>query len=292
LCFFPWTIFAAASFGYLFNKLMDRAAPPFYVFLACWIMVPFVQVQAAHSKLVTYIFPIYPAIAIVTGDFLRELFVGARPKARAFALASLGLVLLLPPAIAAAAFMFPAYVARPKLVCAAMAVFFIVVLGQFLAVRKNVRLFPYAAAGSIVFLFFILLAFDPYADDFLASRHAADYLRAVAVVQDGHGGGPVLCSKMLVRGVRFYSGMETAAVHLGGKKFFSPHPIVFIGSGDALVKYMKGRELVYAVFERKDLEAVREALKGRFECRTLKVFGSQSVVGITPAGGWDRKGQG
>ncbi len=276
-CFFPWTLFTAASFGYLFGRLKEKAASPFYWFLACWIVTVFAQVQFAHSKLVSYIFPVFPAVAILTGDFLREVLAGAAARAKVFAGITLAFFCFLPPVIVAAAFKFPGYVSRPQLVCGVMAVFFIILLAQLWAVMKNVRLFPYAVAFNMAFLFFTVLAFDPYADGFVASRGAGEYLKAEYPAANG-----VLCSKMLVRGVRYYSGKEVGVLKLGGGDFFSAHPIPFLDSKDELLEYLKDRTEVLAVLERKDLQKAREVLKGRYDCILLKEFGSQLVARFVP----------
>ncbi|MBF0594249.1 MAG: glycosyltransferase family 39 protein [Candidatus Omnitrophica bacterium] len=284
LCFFPWTIWTAASFGHLVSRLKEKSASPFAWFLACWIAAGFLQVQVAHSKLVSYIFPIFPAVAIITGDFLRETLIveaecfaflprGYAGKARGFALTTLVVFLLLPPAAVVAAYRYPSYVGRPDLACIVMGVFLAIVLVQIWLVKKNVRLFPYAAAFNLAFLFFAVLTFAPYVDDMVASRGAGEYVR-----QEQPAADSVLCSKMIVRGVRYYSDKEVGVLKLGGGAFFSAHPIPFIDSNEELLGYLKARPRTIAVLEKKDLAAVRAALDGRYECVLLKQFGGQSVV--------------
>lgn len=279
LCFFPWTLFTAASFGYLFRRLREKAVSPFYWFLACWIMAGFLQVQFAHSKLVSYLFPVFPAIAILTGDYAREVFHRKAVTGRNAAVITLGVFLVLAPAVSAVAFRFPEYAGRPDLVRVVMAVFFVIVIAQIWAVLRNVRLFAWFAAFNMAFLFFAVLSFTVYLDDFAASRTAGEYLKREQPSAQG-----VLCSKMIVRGVRYYSEKEVAVLKLGGGAFFSPHPIPFIVSADMLLDYLEGRKNVLAVLERKDLAAARAALNGKYECVVLKVFGSQSVVRIVPSG--------
>ena len=260
---------------FLFRKLKNQSVSPFYVFLACWIAEVFFQVQFAHSKLVSYILPLYPALAIITGDYFRTLYVTSLNKARMLALATLGIFLLLPPAMIVAAFKFPAYVPYPGQVCAVMAVFCSIIFIELLLVRRKVSLFPYALAINMVFLLFTLLAFDPWADDFVSVKNASQYL-----TQQYTGKSTVLCSKMAVRGVRYYTGKEVGVLKIGGGAFFSPHPIVFIDTTEKLLSYLSGRMPVYAVLEHKDVERVQEALKGYFNCNELKQFGTQAVVRI------------
>ncbi|MBF0387423.1 MAG: glycosyltransferase family 39 protein [Candidatus Omnitrophica bacterium] len=298
VCAFPWTFFTAASFGLLFRKLKDKASSPFYWFLACWIMAGFAQVQFAHSKLVSYIFPVFPAVAILTGDYLRELFAGSIKKARVMVFVTLAAFLALPFAITEAAFRYSQYLGQPDwpewyvranilhlpiersvllVILLVMAAFFVIIIVQFRLVSRRIRWFPYAAAFNMAFLFFTVLGFAPYVEDFACSRKAGEYIKAEHPTAER-----VLCSKMMVRGVRYYSGAEVGVLKLGGGAFFSAHPIPFIASTDKLFGYLQGRTNVLAVLERKDRVDVCDSIKGRYDCVMVKEFGSQSVIKFVP----------
>ena len=75
-CMFPWSIFTAAGLVLLFKKI--KTGNPVYLYLACWIAVVFVVFEAAHSKLVSYILPMFAALAVVTGDFIYEAITGKK----------------------------------------------------------------------------------------------------------------------------------------------------------------------------------------------------------------------
>jgi len=274
-CFFPWTLFIFGAFGRLLAKLRIKDTSPLYVFLACWIVEVFLQVQFAHSKLVSYIFPLYPAIAILTGDYLRTLWLTSVARARMLALVTLGLFLLLPPAVMIAAHKFPAYFLYPGQVYMVMAVFCSVVLIELVLVRRKLMFFPYAAAFNLFFVLCAIFAFAPWADDFVAVKNASQYL-----TEQYTGKNPILCSKMLLRGVRYYTGKEVVVLKFGGGEFFSPHPVYFIDSKKQLEAYLSHHGLVYGVFETKEVVRVQEELKGRYNCQVLKQFGTASVVKI------------
>ena len=77
-CMFPWSLYVLAGLVALFMGLRkDRNA--FSIFLLSWICVVFVIFQAAHSKLVSYVFPVFPALALIAGDYV---FDAASSKSR------------------------------------------------------------------------------------------------------------------------------------------------------------------------------------------------------------------
>jgi len=73
---FPWSLFVIMAFVY-FIKNLKYDFRSINAFLACWVFVVFCVFQPAHSKLSSYILPLFPALGIITGDL-----VSSRLKAR------------------------------------------------------------------------------------------------------------------------------------------------------------------------------------------------------------------
>ena len=96
---FPWSIFVAVSFVQLVGRMIWRViwhmilkqVQPIYMFLLCWILVTFAIFQPAHSKLVSYIVPMFPALAIMTGDLVYD-WIETKEHRLAYALALISLV--------------------------------------------------------------------------------------------------------------------------------------------------------------------------------------------------------
>ena len=63
-CIFPWSIFLVAALFSL-PKYLKQKDNSFYVFLICLICVVFAVFQGAHSKLVSYIFPLFAALGLI-----------------------------------------------------------------------------------------------------------------------------------------------------------------------------------------------------------------------------------
>ena len=73
---FPWSLYVIFAFVYLFKRLKTGVSS-FELFLSCWIAAGFLIFQPAHSKLISYIFPFFPALALLTGNYI---FQGSREE--------------------------------------------------------------------------------------------------------------------------------------------------------------------------------------------------------------------
>jgi 4-amino-4-deoxy-L-arabinose transferase-like glycosyltransferase len=69
LGFLPWTAFAFWSVYNFFREKCETAdtVPGYKLFLAAWFLTVFVFFSASSTKLVTYIFPLFPVLAVMTG---------------------------------------------------------------------------------------------------------------------------------------------------------------------------------------------------------------------------------
>ena len=75
--FLPWTFFIPLSVKNFWQQKSINAN----LFLALWIILPFAFFSASNSKLPHYILPIYPPLALLTGQALVK-FVRGRPGSR------------------------------------------------------------------------------------------------------------------------------------------------------------------------------------------------------------------
>lgn len=66
---FPWSLFMLMAIAYFFRNIRHDFSA-IYIFLACWVFVVLLIFQPAHSKLPSYILPLFPALAIITGNFI------------------------------------------------------------------------------------------------------------------------------------------------------------------------------------------------------------------------------
>jgi len=75
--FFPWSLALPGALVSAWRQgrtaCQDQAADNPALFLGLWTLLVFVFFSASQSKLVTYIFPLYPAAAVLVGVWLSEL---------------------------------------------------------------------------------------------------------------------------------------------------------------------------------------------------------------------------
>jgi 4-amino-4-deoxy-L-arabinose transferase-like glycosyltransferase len=274
LCMFPWSIFTLASFYYRIKKLKQIGAQPIYLFLFCWIIAVFLTFQFAHSKLVSYIFPLFPAVALLTGDFMIEASGNKKQLFFGLFVGTAVIFMLLPVGIVCAAFKYPMYLSPSFGLYAWGSIFVLAVIAQIIAAGKRRSLIPGFLAGNMLIVLFVLFVFHNTINEYASSKPAADYL-------DGRveKGGIVLCSKMFVRGIRFYTGSDVAVVNLGGStNFFSPHPIPYLNSGEKVTGFLENRRLTYGVLNKSTFMELRSLAQGAYQLDLLKQIGDEYIV--------------
>lgn len=88
--FFPWSVFAIPVARSVTCGMRDRHPWSFgFVFAGCWIAVYVVLFSFAATKLPSYIAPCYPALALLTGCWLRSWTSGDAPVSRPWMRAAL-----------------------------------------------------------------------------------------------------------------------------------------------------------------------------------------------------------
>ena len=76
----PWSVYVFLAMV-SFVKSLRREVKDIHLFLASWIIVVFCVFEPAHSKLSSYILPLFPAIAIITGSFVSDK-ISLKPKSK------------------------------------------------------------------------------------------------------------------------------------------------------------------------------------------------------------------
>ncbi|VVC75706.1 Undecaprenyl phosphate-alpha-4-amino-4-deoxy-L-arabinose arabinosyl transferase [Aquicella siphonis] len=77
--FYPWTGFLFQSLGDAFQKIRaDRHEHLSELYLLLWVAVIFIFFSIPRSKTITYILPIFPALAMLTGRYLSQYWDKAR----------------------------------------------------------------------------------------------------------------------------------------------------------------------------------------------------------------------
>ncbi|MDD5165761.1 MAG: phospholipid carrier-dependent glycosyltransferase [Candidatus Omnitrophica bacterium] len=277
-CMFPWSIFVAVSFPYLFKRLRERASNPAYLFLGCWIFITFIIFQFAHSKLVSYIFPLFPALAVITGDFIynrvmdpnkRQIFI--------LLLISCFILLSLPIGLVVSSIKYPGYLPSKNLLYIFILLYAVLPLSMLFLILKRKILASVYLLTFVVFLFLTgaLLARNNL-NAYLSSRGASEYLLKNYTVET-----KIVCSKSFVRGVRFFTDKDVVVFDQGGTNFFSPHPIAYLNSGVVLKDFLKQQPVTYCIVAKSSLSDVEStAVRSGLKLELLKVVGNECVARI------------
>lgn len=277
-CMLPWSLFTLTGL-FFFLKNYKQWRQTFNLFLLCWLGVVFLIFQPAHSKLVSYIFPLFPVLAIITGDFIYGISL-LENKNRIFkviALITASILLLIPLALIIMLPKYVIYISNKNLVYifAAVLVSFVAAL---IILALKFKFFQYVMLLSYLLPLFLGFAYIIHEDiePYVSSRNACRWL-----MDNCKTAAPILCSKFYVRSVRFYTDKEVAVIDMG-KNFFSPHPIPFLNNSEQAWAYFSKYKELYCVVRRSLMHDMEEITKGRFRFYYINKIGDEYIMKIEP----------
>jgi len=276
---FPWSLFTLVAMVYLLRNLKYDFRP-IHIFLACWIYVVFAIFQTAHSKLPTYILPLFPSLAIATGDFIQDLIWFRRESQRRsfISLAAIFSIILIPIGLKVILLKYSSYLEYNTPVYMLIGIYAALVLLSliFIITRSLLKNIYLMAISMFVFLWAFLLMHN-YLDPYLSSRPSSDYLLKNCNVE-----GYILCSKPFVRGVRYYTDKPVAAVNIHSYEdnFFSPHPISYLNTKEKLIEFLKKQPVTYCVLKESSLNEIKQLAGNSFRFTQLAIIGNQYILKI------------
>ena len=286
---FPWSLYVVLAVFYLFKNIR-RTKVDIYLFLACWIAVTLAVFQFAHSKLVSYIFPLFPALAVVAGDFIYDAALFSK-RVRSWFFASLGtgaFLALVVLALAVFSVIFPpfisAYVPIKAPLYVMLALFSVQAVLFFAALlRRSAVLSAYILIPTVFIAFSVIPMVSAYIEPYLSSRDAAGYLLKNYKIDN-----TILCSKFFARSIRYYTDKDVAAMNPYGENFFSPHPIPFLATDEAVNEFLHQQKDTYCVLKKSSLEDIARQ-DPEFKIEILKQIGNEYLVRVTEAKPWKKK---
>jgi 4-amino-4-deoxy-L-arabinose transferase-like glycosyltransferase len=280
LCTFPWSLLTVASLVFIPQRLFKKDKS-FHIFLGCWIVAVFLIFQFAHSKLVSYIFPLFPALALLTGDFVYEALSSVnRSRILLIVFLASSLVLLaIPIGLIIAWDKYSTYISSKIPVYATIAAFALLGgLMLYFILKHKLLKSTYLLASVSALLLVIAAAITNDLEPYLSSKNACQYLSGIPGVN-----GTVLCSKFFTRGVKYYTGKEVAAVDINGAPFFSPHPIPFLDSEQKVRGFLRSQPVTYCVVRKSAANDIERLSGNEFKSTILKIAGDEYILKIEPA---------
>jgi 4-amino-4-deoxy-L-arabinose transferase-like glycosyltransferase len=201
LGFFPWTAFLAQAF---FAGLKEKGEHRHTcVFLVIWASVVFLFFSISQTKLVSYILPMYPPLAILVGYYFDKAWTEKRHQALKWSAISFGVVvsfliagLFYAGTVVTAELMFSV-----KVMTVSLALLTAFVLFQ--SFRHNFRaVFTTHVLGMIIFLVFLMTQILPLVAPAVSVKQFVNEFK-----QHYDGQAPVYVEKFYRPGFMYYSGM-------------------------------------------------------------------------------------
>jgi 4-amino-4-deoxy-L-arabinose transferase-like glycosyltransferase len=231
---FPWTPLLALL-GAGWKKQRQLAT-----FLGMWFLAVYVIFAIAHSKLASYILPLFPALAVVLAISFESLAEARRRTAVAAAVFALfGAGMLAAPWLAHGSL---AAQLRPLLLAVAAFGAVQVACGALLLLRRTGPVAALNAAGFVAVVMAGLLSLPPAATDGFTD---ADTTRIVA--EQGLAGQTIVASKLYARGVNYYTGNPVAVMDSRPNPFWSPHPVPVLWQDDQIRTFFDDKPKVLCV---------------------------------------------
>jgi 4-amino-4-deoxy-L-arabinose transferase-like glycosyltransferase len=279
-CIFPWSVFWVISLFSL-PKYLKQKDNAFYVFQICLIAVVFVIFQSAHSKLISYIFPLFPALALLTGGFIADALVTEKTRRLYAALfLTLLVVFLVPAALAVIALGFKqyiiAYIPTLSIINLFIAIFLVYGLVVLvLILKKKLKAAVYCLALFVPLTLYLAPFVRRNIEPYLSPKESCEYLLSNYKIDN-----LILSSKFFVRGVRYYTDKEVAVIDMPGTPFFSPHPVIFLNSPEKLLDFLRRQKVTYCVLKKNNLRDVTGIIPGKFKATLLKVIGNEYILKV------------
>ena len=280
-CIFPWSVFLVVS---LFSvpKYLKQKNNAFYVFLICLITVVFVVFQSAHSKLISYIFPLFPALALLVGGFIVDEFAQEKPGRQVYLAIFLSLfsIFLVPVSLIIVSIRFKDYLIKylfcPWIINLFIFIFLVYgLLMLFWLLKRKLLKSIYGLALFVPLLLYLISFLHQDIEPYLSPKKTCEYLLKNYKIDN-----IILSSKFFVRGVKYYTDKEVAVIDMPGTPFFSAHPIPFLNTPDKVRDFLRRQKVTYCVLKKNSVRDIDRLILGEFESTVLKVIGNEYILKI------------
>ncbi len=274
---FPWSLFLLAAWVDLFKRLKSSVTVIDYLSLS-WIVAVLLVFQMAHSKLASYILPLFPALALMTGNFLGNSLsqIQQRKKIQNLLIASFSILAVFGIVVMAGhkayhhyiSSQLPMYFLSGSLIALAG-------VGITLAFKERFQVALYVLALSLCPIFLTAFMIRTDVEGYVSSYEASAYIppRSLGVMT-------VLTSKANARGIRYYTGQEVAVVDYSGKPFFSPHPVPILDTTNKILSILESQRLTFGVIRKIAYQDILKNCSNHYRVALLGIVGYDYIVRI------------
>ncbi|MFA5272435.1 MAG: glycosyltransferase family 39 protein, partial [Candidatus Omnitrophota bacterium] len=199
---FPWSLFVITSIC-LLPYYLKRKKNTLYLFLTCWVVVVFGLFEAAHSKVANYIFPVFPAMAILIAGFIYDMQESKILKKVLLALTigTATILALFPIGFCVSAFRFSNYISnRVPIYCLAAALIILVSVAFRFIIKNKIVKAIYVFSFAVPVMFIGLLFSHGDFEAYISSEKICNYLMQNHKIEN-----TIVSSRIFLRGVRYYT---------------------------------------------------------------------------------------
>lgn len=241
---FPWTGYFF-TIGENFRRYKNQ-----YLFFSSWIIACLLIFISAHSKLASYILPLFPALAIILGISISSCIEQGLKRTKLVGIFNIigGIII----------FFVPFYIKRelPELFLKSLAPFAILSLGLILSgisiFLKSVKSAIALTSGALLISVFLLFAFiAPGLESAFSDSALPRYLRKY-----DYGNKPILCNKIYVRGVYFWTHNPVLIIDSSKNPFWSSHPLQVISTDSEIKAFFRDKNNLLSVLKYNDLKRI------------------------------------
>ncbi len=273
---FPWSLFVLAAFSDFYKRL-KFSLKPFEYFLLSWVLVVFIVFQVAHSKLASYILPMFPALALIVANYVDERLEEFRHRIlKRLSYVVIGFITILGVVSLLAYPYYQTYVPS-KLPAYFLSAGLLTIGGISLTlmfkerVREGIILMGFCLMPIFLTAFMITADIEPHVSMMEVSAYLPTSLQKTTI----------LVSKPYARGISYYTGQEVAVLNLGGENYFSPHPIPILNTPEKLLEFLKNQSTTFAVLRKKHYESLKSKNFEKIQIDIVKIVGPNYVLKIT-----------
>jgi len=280
----PWSLFWVPVIVSIIHHIKNKTSSQTPIFfLLSWIMAVFIFIQPAASKLASYVFPLFPAVAILFAKTFHDLVDNSQGKKNlqqivqwcAYAMSLVLIVVAIIGIVVAGMHrdfiisMAPVYAGAGFLVMIAALIFI------FTRRRDYIRVIGSYVGISVVLLIMLRLA-GSYLEPWVSCKKICDVLKRM-----DQSNTTVLSSKFYVRGVRYYTDRPMAVIDINGQGFWSPHPIPFLNTDQEVRDFLNQQPVTYAIVKEGNVEDLKRIIEGqRYRLQQIEVIGGKYLVKV------------
>jgi 4-amino-4-deoxy-L-arabinose transferase-like glycosyltransferase len=278
----PWTFYWVPAVQGVVKQVKEKTQDaPKLVFLVCWIIGVWIFVQFAACKLASYIFPVFPSVAILFGYTIEQRLRAAAQTGQAVALRCIGFIVSLILVVVSALAIFYGFQYsdflgsfKPFILLSVLALISSLIILYF-NMRKKYIILVFSTLSVSISLLALLFFVRPYIEPWVSCKHVSEMFEELNDQSDT----TILASKFYVRGIRFYTDRKMAVIDINGEGFYSPHPIPFLNTDQKVIDFLDSQPFTYAIVKEGNVQDLqRIAPKADYTIEEIDGIGGKHIL--------------